>query len=132
MILALLFSVSAFACPSGELTPLVLTPTKSYQLKMDRQQEVILDGGTQLPKITGIKAAGDKGKPMLTVMSGLQVLEKGQMKSYPHRISIKMNDAEKDWQRPVEVNFAAADGKAYSLNIEWLPAKSGCQKPVVK
>lgn len=132
MLLPFLFSFSAFACPSGELSPLVLTPTKSYQLKVDRLQEVIVDGGSQLPKITGIKAVGDKGKPMLTVMSGLQVLEKGQMKSYPHRISIKMNEAEKDWQRPVEVSFAAPDGKSHTLNIEWLQAKSGCQKPVIK
>lgn len=132
MILPLIISMSAFACPAGELAPLVLTPTKSYQLKVDRLQEVILDGGTQLPKITGIKAVGDKGKPMLTVMSGLQVLEKGQMKSYPHRISIKMNEAEKDWQRPVEVSIAEADGKSHTMKIEWLQAQSGCQKPVVK
>jgi CobQ-like glutamine amidotransferase family enzyme len=54
---------------------LALAPTKSYQVEIDKVQEIILDGGTQLPKITSIKAAGSKGKPMLTVMSGLQVLE---------------------------------------------------------
>ncbi|WP_413288613.1 hypothetical protein [Bdellovibrio sp. HCB337] len=132
MILALLMSLNAMACMSTELAPVVLTPTKSYQLKVDRLQEVILDGGTQLPKITGIKGSSEKGKPMLTVMSGLQVLEKGQMKSYPHRVSIKMNEAEKDWQRPVEVSFAGADGKAYTMNIEWLPQARGCSKPVIK
>jgi hypothetical protein len=132
MILTLLVSTFAHACIGGDLTPLVLTPTKSYQLQVDRQQEVILDGGTQLPKVTGIKGTGPKGKPMMTVMSGLQVLEKGQMKSYPYRVSLKLNEAEKDWERPVEVAYQSADGKAYTVNIQWQQFKGGCSKPVVK
>lgn len=119
------------ACLTGELTPLVLTATKSYQVQVDRHQEVILDGGHQLPKITGIKASGPKGKPLLTVMSGLQVLEKGQMKSYPYRISLKMNEMEKDWDRPVEVSFEEK-GIPYSLKLTWVQQRSGCAKPVVK
>lgn len=131
MFLPFFISFSALACSSGELVPLMLTPNKSYQLEVDRTQEVILDGGTQLPKITGIKGSTPKGKPMLTVMSGLQVLEKGQMKSYPHRISIKLNEAEKDWDRPVEVSIAEG-GKTHLLSVKWSQAKAGCFKPVVK
>ena len=132
MFLPLLISISAMACMGTELAPLVLTPTKSYQLEVDRAQEIILDGGTALPKITGIKGTTPKGKPMVTVMSGLQVLEKGEMKSYPHRISIKLNEAEKDWDRPIEVSFAGTD-KTHTMTVKWIQAKSsGCSKPVVK
>lgn len=131
MFLPLVISLSAFACKSGELAPLVLTPTKSYQLEADRTQEIILDGETQLPKITGIKGSTPKGKPMLTVMSGLQVLENGQMKSYPHRVSIKLNEAEKDWERPIEVSFSGSE-KSYTMTVKWSQVKAGCSKPVLK
>jgi len=128
---SLLVSMYAMACASGELAPLVLTPTKNYQLEVDKLQEIILDGGTQLPKITAIKGTGSKGKPMLTVMSGLQVLEKGQMKSYPHRISVKMNELEKDWEKPIEIALEN-QGKAYVVSVKWAQAKGGCFKAVSK
>lgn len=131
MIFGLLISLNAMACMGTELAPLVLTPTKNYQLEVDKSQEIILDGGTQLPKITAIKATGPKGKPMLTVMSGLQVLEKGQMKSYPHRISVKMNEMEKDWEKPVEIALEN-QGKPYTVSVKWVQAKGGCFKPVTK
>lgn len=132
MIASLLFSYSAMACLGGELAPLVLTPTKNYELQVDRHQEIILDGVGELPKITGIKATSPKGKPMLTVMSGLQVLENSQMKSYPHRISLKLNEMEKDWERPIEVTFEGR-GKPFKMNVKWIMnASTGCAKPVVK
>lgn len=132
MIAALLFSYSAMACVGGDLAPLVLSSSKNYELQVDRHQEIILEGAGQLPKITGIKGATPKGKPMLTVMSGLQVLEKGQMKSYPHRISLKLNEMEKDWERPIEVTFEN-QGKPYKMTVNWVMNKStGCSKPVVK
>ena len=131
MILPLLLSTYAMACVGGELTPLVLSPTKNYQLEIDKTQEIIIDGGTQLPKITAIKGTMPKGKPMLTVMSGLQVLEKGQMKSYPHRISIKMNEMEKEWDKPIEI-ILADQGKTYAISVKWVQAKTGCFKPVIK
>lgn len=131
MIGILLISLNAMACMGGDLAPLVLTSTKSYQLEVDKSQEIILDGGTQLPKITAIKGTTPKGKPMLTVMSGLQVLEKGQMRSYPHRISVKMNDMEKDWEKPVEIAYEN-QGKPFTVSVKWVQAKGGCFKPVTK
>jgi len=131
MFLPLLISISAMACKSEDLVPLIIAPTKSYQLEVDRHQEVILDGGAQLPKITGIQGSTLKGKPMLSVMSGLQVLEKGEMKSYPHRISVKMNEAETDWDRPVEIKVSYQD-KPFVIAMKWKQAKSGCSKPSVK
>lgn len=131
MILPFLISMNAWACVVGDLKPLVLAPTKSYQIVVHRAQEIILDGESKLPKITAIKGVTPKGKPMLTVMSGLQVLEKGQMKSYPHRISIKMNEMETEWDRPIEISFEN-QGKPYTLSVKWAMAKSGCNQPVVK
>lgn len=131
MILSLWLSIHAMACTGGELAPVILSPTKNYQLEVDKTQEIILDGGTQLPKITAIKGTTPKGKPMLTVMSGLQVLEKGQMKSYPHRISIKMNDMEKELDKPVEIAFEN-QGKPYTVSVKWAQAKGGCFKSVIK
>lgn len=131
MILPFLISISAMACNPSELDPLVLTPTKNYQIEVDRRQEVILDGSSQLPKITGIKGTTPKGKPMLTVISGLQVLEDGKMKSYPNRLSIKMNELEEDWEKPVEVTFKE-QGKPYTMKVKWTQAKAGCAKPIVK
>lgn len=131
MLLGLLFSFQAMACMGGELVPLVLSPTKNYQLEIDKSQEIVLDGGTLLPKIKSIKGTGPNGKPMLTVMSGLQALEKGQMKSYPNRISVKMNEMEKDWERPVEITLEN-QGKLFTVSVKWLQARSGCLKPIVK
>lgn len=125
MVLSLLISLGAMACEPGPLAPMMISPTKNYSLEISKYQEVILDGGTRLPKITGIQAKSPKGKPMLSVMSGLQVLEKGGMKSYPHRISFKMNDAEQDWERPVEVKFSH-EGKDFVLNLAWSKTKTEC------
>ncbi|MBC7371498.1 MAG: hypothetical protein H7326_08035 [Bdellovibrionaceae bacterium] len=124
-IATLLFSFGAWACEPGPLAPMVLSPTKNHVLEISKFQEVILDGGTTLPKITGIQGKGPKGKPMLSVMSGLQVLEKGTMKSYPHRISFKMNDAEADWERPVEVKYSYG-GKDFLMNLAWSKSKTEC------
>lgn len=131
MIWSLLISLNAMACVGGGLAPLVLAPTKNYSLEIDKAQEIILDGSTQLPKITSVKGTGPKGKPMLTVMSGLQVLEKGQMKSYPHRISIKMNEVEKELDKPVEI-AVESQGKPSTITVKWAQSKSDCFKPVVK
>ena len=125
MLMTLLFSMNAFACEPRVLAPMVLAPNKNHVLEISKHQEVILDGGTSLPKITGIQGKGPKGKPMLSVMSGMQVLEKGSMKSYPHRISFKMNDAETDWERPVEVKYNH-DGKDQTLQLSWSKAKTEC------
>jgi hypothetical protein len=53
------------------------------------------------------------------------------MKSYPYRISIKMNEVEKDWERPVEVAYES-QGKVHVLTVKWAQAKAGCYKPVSK
>ena len=58
-------------------------------------------------------------------VSGMQVLEKGSMKSYPHRISFKMNEAETDWERPVEVKYNHG-GKDYVMSLAWSKAKTEC------
>jgi hypothetical protein len=104
--------------------PFVYVPKQQARLIVDPRQEVIFDGGNQTPRILMIDSVGTKDRPRLNVMTGLQVLENGNMKSYPHRISIKMPIEERGMApKVVQVVFAPTDKDkkiAVAVQIEYL------------
>lgn len=74
--------------------PFVVGVTKSLRVIADPRQEVVFDGKDHLPKVLFIESVGQKDRPRLTVLSGLQVLENGKMVSYPYRVSLRLPEDE--------------------------------------
>ena len=100
----------------------------------DARQEIILNGETDLPKIISIKPV-DAGsvKPQLKVISGLQVLENGQMRSYPNKISVRLSEAEIA-KTPLAIEIQFKGQKPIKMQIEYvgLQKGGGCTDPEVE
>jgi len=117
LIVAMLISSVSLARPLCKAKEaLVANPFLNQQLRLESRQDLIFDGVSERPQIKKIEQIKDKIKPKINVMVGLQVLEKGQMKSYPHRALVKIQKSDPPVQKFVIV--FEKDGKEFSSTIE--------------
>lgn len=117
--------------------PFVHQPSKQVRLVVDPRQEVIFDGVDKTPRILMIDSVGTKDRPRLKVMTGLQVLENGSMKSYPNRVSIRLPTEEQGMTpRVIQVVFGPTSEKTKAATLIQIEYKKvtgkDCLKPEIK
>lgn len=106
----------------------------SVKITADARQEIVFNGETALPKIVGIKPVGAATKPQLKVISGLQILENGKMKSYPNKISLRLDESEiSNTPLAIEVQFESKK-KMTKIQVEYVGIQKGggCTNPDVQ
>lgn len=139
----LMFSYLTNACVWTDKT-FEMVPDKNAKIVADARQEIIFQGTNKPPKILSMKKIV-KGKPMgdkpqMNVMTGLQVLENGQMKSYSNKVSFKLSAAEiQKTPFQIEMKLQNSEGKEIKLHIEYVglmkgmgAEAGGCTAPEIK